>query len=166
MEETAEKESDSNKIIVATLIVLVVLFAFTFYMAWNEIPTLDDMEEISWPTNGTATLLPVPDWAEVDEETGEITVVGKAETDSSDEFLYYVAITSEDEFNDYIQDCQNAGFIIDYDSGEVSLERYTKYYEAENEAGYSLSLQLYESSSSSRHYYGFIRIEVEAAGSI
>lgn len=77
---------------------------------------------IAWPTVGLATLLPTPSGNE-----GEITV------DSSSQFNAYICNMNMDAYNQYVADCQNAGFIVDYSNEE-------RYYDADNENGDSLRI--------------------------
>lgn len=160
----------TSRIVVATIVcvTLLILAAIgscssdsTSTTDTSEVPSLSDLETISWPTSGIATLLPEPDWGDEDEETGDVTYTGEIALDSSDEVRIYIAIPSEDDYDDYVQDCKNAGFIIDYESSIATSEDYTDYYYAEDENGYELSIRLYESESDSHYYYGFIEIVIE-----
>lgn len=74
---------------------------------------LQAMGEMTWPSSGFATALPVPSWAVVDEETGRATVVGELRSDSSDSFRCDIA-ADEDDYADYVDACMEAGFDGDY----------------------------------------------------
>ena len=74
---------------------------------------LQAMGEMTWPSSGFATALPVPSWAVVDEETGRATVVGELRSDSSDSFRCDIA-ADEDDYADYVDACMEAGFDVDY----------------------------------------------------
>ncbi|MCD7807807.1 MAG: hypothetical protein LUH02_00575 [Erysipelotrichaceae bacterium] len=76
----------------------------------------------SWPTVGLATLLPEPK-----------SNVGTIETDSSTSFTIYVGESTEDDISNYINECLEAGFDVDYSRDNTSLR-------AENDAGLSLSI--------------------------
>lgn len=162
----------ASRIVVASIVCVTILVIAAFSTCSSdsttttttdtvEVPSLSDLETISWPTSGIATFLPVPDWGDEDEETGDITFTGEIALDSSDEVRIYVAIPSEDDYDDYVQDCKSAGFILSYESSIATSEDYTDYYYAEDENGYELSIRLYESESDSHYYYGFIEIIIE-----
>lgn len=81
------------------------------------------MEELKWPTQGIASILPVPK-----------STVGKIEWESSNNCLIYVGEMSMEDYNAYVNECVAVGFNIDYDKGDT-------YYRADNAEGYSLSLE-------------------------
>ncbi len=76
--------------------------------------------DLTWPTFGLATLLPVPNSSK-----GDIYMEG------SDEFGAYVGDTSIEDYKKYVDACIEAGFNIDYSKSE-------KHFSAENENGDSL----------------------------
>lgn len=76
----------------------------------------------NWPTSGIAALLPEPEKE-----------YGKISRESKDYFSAYIYFVSQNEFYDYVSECKNTGFTIDY-SGSDS------YYFADDEAGNGLSL--------------------------
>lgn len=78
--------------------------------------------EFKWPNSDIAKLLPVPK-----------SNVGKVEWEASYGFVVYVAETTEEEFNEYIDACSASGFTTDYRRGD-------DYYFGDNVDGYSLSL--------------------------
>ena len=92
----------------------------------------EEMKEISWTANGVGSLLPVPK-----------SKVGKVTKDSSDAYIVEVGNTSTDDYAEYVEACENAGFTIDYSKSEES-------YAASNEDGYQLKLR----------YAGFNTMEV------
>ncbi|MDE7061904.1 MAG: hypothetical protein K2O73_01500, partial [Lachnospiraceae bacterium] len=69
-----------------------------------------------------AQLLPVPK-----------SNTGSMERERSDGFLLYVSNTSIGDYNDYVDQCAEKGFDVDYDKGD-------DFYYASNEEGYSLAL--------------------------
>lgn len=62
-----------------------------------------EMSEYQWPNSDLAKLVPVPK-----------SNVGSISYENSKEFYIYVGNTSLDEYNDYINECQNSGFNVDY----------------------------------------------------
>ena len=69
-----------------------------------------DMKDAKWPTTGIASTLPT-----IDDFKGNISSNG------SDTFTVYVANTSIDEFNDYIDRCLEVGYDYDYDRHDKSF---------------------------------------------
>lgn len=77
---------------------------------------------ISWPTGTAGYLLPEPS-----------STIGKFSYEHDTNFCVYVGDTGKEEYDEYVTDCSDYGFDIDYDKGE-------NYYRAYNEDGYYLSL--------------------------
>ena len=69
-----------------------------------------DMKDAKWPTTGIVSTLPT-----IDDFKGNISSNG------SDTFTVYVANTSIDEFNDYIDRCLEVGYDYDYDRHDKSF---------------------------------------------
>lgn len=90
--------------------------------------TSEEYGEFQWPDSEIAKLLPVPE-----SKTGNIL------WESSDGFAIDVAETSEEQYNDYVSKCKENGFTVDYTKGD-------NYYYADNEDGYSLSLNYEENN--------------------
>lgn len=88
-----------------------------------------DFKEIKWPTSGVAQMLPEPE-----SKYGEISI------DSSTAFYAYIGNTTADQYDAYVEKCQEAGFSVDYTKAET-------YYYADNEERYDLSLS-YDSKES------------------
>lgn len=82
-----------------------------------------DMDTLQWPTSNLVSLLPVPK-----------STVGTISSETSDRFFVYVGKTSLDDYRDYVNECSASGFSVDYDKGD-------KYYYADNEGGYHISLK-------------------------
>ncbi len=82
----------------------------------------EEMSEITWNTTGLGEKLPVP-----------TSTYGKVSTDSSSTYRVLLGKTSLDEFNKYVESCQEKGFNIDYNKQE-------KKYTAKNSEGYSLEV--------------------------
>lgn len=78
---------------------------------------------ITWPTSDAAKTVPTPK-----------SLNGNIGYDSSNEFLIYIADTTKDDYNDYVQACIDAGYTVNYDKGD-------DYYYAKNADGYDLSLK-------------------------
>lgn len=82
----------------------------------------EEMNEIIWPSNGPATLLPTPK-----------SNIGKEISNSSSQYSVYLSNMTSSDYNEYISECQKLGFDIDFNKGDT-------YYEAMNESGYDLRL--------------------------
>lgn len=80
-------------------------------------------EEFRWPTSECGKLLPPTK-----------SNVGDMSWESSEGFQVEVAQTTEDDYLDYIEACKEAGFDVNYISGD-------DYYYAYNEEGYYLGLK-------------------------
>ena len=156
VEDTGEgKKKKSHKGCLITAIVIIVVMVLGLAFCSSDEP--EEMGEMTWPTSGIATTLPVPSWAETDDD-GTTTVKGELSTDSEDYFSCDLGVDSKDSFTDYIADCKEAGFTVDYEEGDT-------YYSADDAAGDHLSLHWYDEDSS---YYdcAFISVSVESAASI
>lgn len=81
-----------------------------------------EANDISWGSSDIANLLPVPK-----------VLKGKINTDTSNEFMVYIMNTSKSDYDEYVNECSNAGFNIDY-------KKYEKSYDAQNSDGYKLSV--------------------------
>ena len=92
----------------------------------------EEMKEISWATSGIGSMLPTPK-----------SNVGKITKDSSDAYIVKVGNTSTDDYAEYVEACEEAGFTVDY-------SKYDESYSASNAEGYKLSLK----------YIGFNTMEV------
>ena len=77
---------------------------------------------ITWPIGTAGDLLPEPS-----------STMGKFNYEHDTNFSVYVGDTSKEEYDEYVADCSDYGFDVDYDKGE-------NYYRAYNEEGYYLSL--------------------------
>ena len=82
-----------------------------------------DMDTFQWPASNLVSLLPVPK-----------STVGSISSETSDRFFVYVGKTSLDDYHDYVDECSANGFSVDYDKGD-------KYYYADNEDGYHISVK-------------------------
>jgi hypothetical protein len=80
----------------------------------------------AWPTSGIATLLPEPD-----------TQYGKIKSDSVSSFSIELYSVSSSDFDDYVSQCKNSGFTVDYNGSDA-------HYYADDESGNSLSI-IYQS---------------------
>lgn len=81
------------------------------------------MGTLQWPTSDLVSLLPVPK-----------STVGSISSETSDRFFTYVGKTSLDDYHNYVNECLEYGFSVDYDKGD-------KYYYADNADGYHISLK-------------------------
>lgn len=82
-----------------------------------------DMSTLQWPTSELVSLLPVPK-----------STIGTISSETSDRFFVYVGKTSLEDYRNYVNECSANGFSVDYDKGD-------KYYYADNEDGYHISLK-------------------------
>ncbi len=82
----------------------------------------EKMDTLQWPTSELVSLLPVPKSS-----------VGRISSESSDYFYVYIGETSLDDYKNYVNQCSEAGFTVNYEKGE-------KYYNADNNEGYHISL--------------------------
>ena len=78
--------------------------------------------EFVWPSSEAAAQLPVPE-----STTGEISL------DKEDYLSVYVADISKEQYDEYVNQCKEKGFTLDYSNSD-------SYYMAKNENGYSLYL--------------------------
>ena len=149
----AKNKSKKNHVVRNIVIVVVlVLVVVSVVMCTRDEP--EEMYDMDWPTDGIAALLPVPEWAEVDEDSGDATVTGDLIIDSSDYFECYVAVDSESDYSSYVEACKDAGFTVDYDNDGDS-------YYALNEDGYELVLEYYDEDDSD-YEYASMSIELTA----
>lgn len=89
----------------------------------------EDFKEIKWPTSGLATMLPTPESS-----------YGEIYTESSTSLYVYVGNTSEEQYNAYMEACQEKGFTVDYTKS-------SGYFRASNAEAYRLSLSYDEEES-------------------
>lgn len=82
----------------------------------------EKMEEFEWPTSGLGTKVP-----------NSKSNYGRICWDNSESFIVHVGNTSKTEYNEYVKECENNGYTLEYSKGE-------KTYSAKNEEGYKLSL--------------------------
>lgn len=82
-----------------------------------------ELEAISWPTSTVGNMLPVPE-----------STMGKFSYEYDDHFRVHIGNMSKEEYTQYLADCSDLGFNIDYDKGDT-------YYRAENADGYKISLE-------------------------
>ncbi len=81
------------------------------------------MGTITWPTSTVGSQIPAPK-----------STIGKFEYENEDGFFVYVGETSKADYDQYVSDCSAKGFSVDYDKDE-------RYYSADNEAGYHITLE-------------------------
>lgn len=90
----------------------------------------------TWPKSGLSSLIPKPQ-----SSNGELYL------DGGETLSVYVANTPEDQFNQYIEDCREAGF-------SIGINQYSSYYEAYDEPGNYLDIS-YDEDNNEMH----IRLE-------
>lgn len=76
-----------------------------------------------WPTIGPATLIPQPNSSK-----------GSIEINSHIQLFVYVGETSHDDYIDYVEQCIEMGFNVDYNRGD-------NVFDADNEIGDSLRVE-------------------------
>lgn len=81
-----------------------------------------EFSSITWPTSTVGKLLPAPK-----------STTGKFSFEHDDSFFVYVGETSREDYDQYVADCSGNGFNVDYNKGDT-------YYQADNEAGYHISV--------------------------
>jgi len=91
-----------------------------------------NMSTLEWPTKGIGAILPQTK-----------STLGKVVYDTSDNFQVIVGNTTREEYNNYVEACENKGFTVDYSKQE-------DYYSAQDKNGYRLNIR----------YIGANRIEV------
>ena len=82
----------------------------------------EKLAEFEWPASEVAKLLPIPK-----------SKIGVIEWEASYGFVIYVGETSKEDYNEYVNQCSEKGFNVDYRKGD-------NYYYAKNSDGYDLSL--------------------------
>lgn len=80
----------------------------------------EEMNEFEWPTTGLGSMLP-----KTKSNYGNII------WDNSDYFSIHAGNTTIEEYNEYVEECQNKGYTVDYSKGEET-------YSAKNSEGYNL----------------------------
>ncbi len=87
-----------------------------------ELTAPEEMGTLNWPKSEIASLLPVPKSS-----------VGKVSRDSADGCFIYVGKMSVDDFNTYVDECVEKGFVVDYERGD-------NFYYADDKNGNHISL--------------------------
>ncbi len=93
-------------------LLLSVLMLFSLAACGGENPT-DGFAEVMWPTSELVKRIPVPE-----------STYGDIFLESSDYFDVEIGNTTQEQFNAYVADCQEAGFTIDYSKSSDSFEGY------------------------------------------
>lgn len=100
----------------------------------------DEVErEITWASTDAASALPVPDWAEEDED-GDYTLTGWLLFSSSSNYVVYAQIDSRSDYNEYVSACKEAGYT-------ENVINTGKLYAAESDNGYQISIRFYGENS-------------------
>ncbi|NMD38472.1 MAG: MARVEL domain-containing protein [Christensenellaceae bacterium] len=79
--------------------------------------------QIKWPTSKFGNVLPIPK-----------SNMGNIKWESSNGFDIYIANTTIEDFNDYVDACKEKGFNVD-------VYKYNDYFSAKNKDGYDLSVE-------------------------
>lgn len=88
----------------------------------NKDDEADKTEEYKWPDSDIGRMIPQPDSS-----------YGKVSYESEDSFWIDIYDISDEQFENYIDECKNCGFTVDYN-------KFDGYYSAKDEKGYTLSL--------------------------
>lgn len=103
-------------------IAIIVVLGIIGSTGGNKKDDIDRTTKYTWSDSALATMIPQP--------TSEY---GKVSIDREDSFWINVYEISPEDFETYIKECKDSGFTVDY-------RRYESAYYADNEEGYSLSL--------------------------
>lgn len=82
----------------------------------------DDFSEIEWPKSEIAGSIPVPK-----------SNIGIISWENEDGFVIYIGETSKEDYDEYVSQCYEAGFTIDYNKGD-------DYFRGINRVGYHLNV--------------------------
>lgn len=93
------------------------------------------MSEIKWPDNKLVKQIPQPE-----------SLTGNIRWENSEYFGVYIANTTPEQYNEYVDRCIEAGFTIDYSRGDKTFHAY-------NKAGYYLVVE--------QHLFDKIYISIE-----
>ena len=136
--ETKQKKSKKGKIILIIIAIIVLVFAVagishSCQRAENEKKSsdfhkdfvgVDDFKTIEWPDTKLANMLPKPE-----------SDFGRIDSESSNHLSVYIGKTSEKEYNEYVKNCMDSGFDVDYHKRDGRFS-------ANNSEGYRLSVDL------------------------
>lgn len=85
---------------------------------------LSEYSDIEWPDSTITSVIPKPK-----------SMVGKIALESDDTIMVEIANTSDDDFNNYVDECKDMGYTNDYAKTEYM-------YTASNDNGYELVLSM------------------------
>lgn len=83
----------------------------------------EEMTQITWPKSSIAKLVPKPE-----------SMRGRITYDRSDYFAVYIADTTKEEYQAYVEECIDEGFNVDY-------EKHENAFYGDNKKGYSLTIK-------------------------
>lgn len=87
---------------------------------------LSDYSDIEWPDSTAASMIPKPK-----------SNIGKITLDSDDTIMVEIANISDEDFNNYIDECKDIGYVNDYMKTDYM-------YTASNDNGYEILLSMYD----------------------
>lgn len=87
---------------------------------------LNDYSDIEWPDSTVASMIPKPK-----------SNIGKITLDSDDTIMVEIANISDEDFNNYIDECKDIGYVNDYMKTDYM-------YTASNDNGYEIVLSMYD----------------------
>lgn len=124
-------QETKRSIISMLLAAVLLLFPLTSCESRGEEKPSETEEELSfnefqWPKSDIAALISVPE-----------SNIGRIDWEASYGFVIYVAETSKEDYDAYVDDCWDRGFTIDYSKGN-------DYFWANNEGGYKVTVRFDE----------------------
>lgn len=112
-----------NKKPVGLIIIAIIILLIIISVISGKIKSKNEKKvELKWPDSGIAKLLPVPEFK-----------YGKVDMESEDYVSIEVYLVSVDDYDEYVNACKDAGFIVDYSAHENT-------YTADDDKGNSLTL--------------------------
>lgn len=126
VEKRVKRNGVIKKIIIAIIAILIVIIAGYLVLHGSRTSSSIDTEKINWESIVMSDLLPAPG-----------TVEGCIYTNDAERLDLDLCDITETQFETYVTDCKNVGFVVDAVSDENS-------YEAYDESGYKLYLYYYD----------------------
>ena len=102
------------------IVLAVIVLAVVYFIVHD--PNKKNYGDIQWPSSEIANLIPKPS-----------SMKGELISESEKSLWINVAKFSKDDFTNYVNECKNSGFDVDYSNYDTS-------YDAKNSDGYRLSL--------------------------
>lgn len=103
------KKNKKHTGIIFICIIIIIILLIALFATKNNHKNKDQKTELLWPNSALAKLIPAPD-----------SKYGKIILDSSDSLDITVYSFSENNYNDYVEKCKDAGFNVDYSASSYS----------------------------------------------